>query len=100
LRYVFCLVAIFSFLSCKQGNDDPLSDLQIGIVLDLGNPALDGCGWVIQVDGENLRAVEVDSSFLEDSLLVRIQFEKLQSVSACGLGNPIPEIEIKDISRF
>jgi hypothetical protein len=69
-------------------------------MLDLGNPALDGCGWVIQVGGEKLRALEIDSSSLEDSLLVRIQYYKLQSVSACGLGSPISEIEINDISRF
>lgn len=100
LRYVFCLVAIFSFISCKQGNDDPLSDIQIGIVLDPGNPALDGCVWVIQVDGEKLRAAEIDSSYLEYSLLARIQFNKLQSVSACGLGSPISDIEIKNVSRF
>tara|TARA_B110000046_G_scaffold82042_1_gene90284 strand:+ start:215 stop:559 length:345 start_codon:yes stop_codon:yes gene_type:complete len=100
LRYVFCLVALYNFLSCKQGIDDSLSDIQIGIVLGLGNPALDGCGLVIQVDGGKLRALEIDSSYLVDSLLVRIQFDKLQSISVCGLGTPISEININKISRF
>tara|TARA_B110000046_G_scaffold82339_1_gene90626 strand:+ start:356 stop:568 length:213 start_codon:yes stop_codon:yes gene_type:complete len=70
------------------------------VIFDLGNPALDGCGWVIQIDGENNRATEIDSNFLEDSLLVRIHYNKLQSVSTCGIGSSISEIEINNISRF
>ena len=79
---------------------DDIKDTEIGVVLDLGNPALDGCGWIIQVKNENLRAQQIDSSYLENGLIVRLKYTRSNDVSACGLANPIPVIEIQEISRF
>ena len=94
------LILCACLVSCKNNNENPIGNTKFEVIVDLGNPALDGCGWVIQIDGENNRATEIDSNFLEDSLLVRIHYNKLQSVSTCGLGSHISEIEINNISRF
>jgi len=70
-------------------------------ILDLGSPAVDGCGWVVQfeVDGNltNHRADELASDFLQNDLDVKIKYIETTEESICGLVDMIPIIEIVSI---
>lgn len=72
-----------------------------GKILDLGDPALDGCGWVIQfdVDGtlENHRADSLATNFLQNDLEVTIEYHTTTEESICGLIDMIPVIELVNI---
>lgn len=73
-------------------------------VLDLGGPALDGCGWVLQfeVNGDlkNHRADTLGNDFLQHELAVKIQFHDTTEESLCGLIDMIPVIEIVSIESL
>ncbi len=70
-------------------------------ILDLGDPALDGCGWVVQfeVDGvlTDHRADSLDSNFQQNELDVIIEYQETTEESVCGLINMIPVIELVSI---
>lgn len=72
-------------------------------VVWLGEPAVDGCGWVIQLekDGQeiNYRADELAEAFREDSLEVEITYRITNEESICGLGGTIPVIELLEIKK-
>ena len=44
------LIACFT-LSCKKGNVTTKSVVANAIVINKGNPAADGCGWLIKING-------------------------------------------------
>ncbi len=72
-----------------------------GRVLDLGDPAVDGCGWVLQfeVDGniEIHRADSLSTDFQQNDLEVKIEYKNTTEESICGLGGMIPIIELISI---
>ncbi|MFK8004808.1 MAG: Kazal-type serine protease inhibitor [Saprospiraceae bacterium] len=70
-------------------------------ILDLGDPALDGCGWVVQfeVDGnlENHRADTLPANFQQNDLEVTIEYHTTTEKSVCGMIDMIPVIELVNI---
>lgn len=73
-------------------------------ILDLGDPAVDGCGWVVQfeVDGnlENHRADALPTNFQQNDLEVSIEYKPTTDESTCGLGDMIPIIELISIENL
>jgi len=72
-----------------------------GKILDLGDPALDGCGWVVQFDvngiTQNHRADSLPADFEQNELEVKIEYNETDEDSVCGLGGTIPIIELVSI---
>ena len=71
-------------------------------ILDLGDPALDGCGWVVQfeVDGvlTDHRADSLPANFQQNELDVKIEYQPTTEESVCGLSpDMIPIIELVNI---
>ena len=75
-----------------------------GRVLDLGDPAVDGCGWVLQfeVDGDltNHRADSLSTDFQQNDLQVKIEYKTTFEQSVCGLAGMIPIIELLSIEEL
>ena len=73
-------------------------------ILDLGNPVVDGCGWVIQfeVNGnlENHRADSLSTDFQQNDLQVNIEYKETTEESVCGLAGMIPIIELLSIENL
>ena len=85
-------------------NDGLCPDERDGVVLDLGDPALDGCGWVIQFDFDdetiNYRPIDLADEFLTDGLNVRVNYTLQLDQEPCGLVDQIQLIEIHSISNL
>jgi len=83
--------------------EGPCSLQATGKVMYLGDPAVDGCGWVIAAmkDGkiQNLRAKPLASDFQQRGLEVAITYKPTLEYSPCGRGNQIPIIEIMKIKE-
>ena len=81
--------------------DGPCPVQASGKILFLGDPAVDGCGWVIASikDGkiQNLRAKPLDTKFQEQGLSVKITYKPTLEYSSCGRSQQIPIIEIVKI---
>jgi len=73
-----------------------------GVILDLGDPALDGCDWAIQfeIDGEltNFRPNNLSDDFKIDGQQVEVNYTLQLESAPCGINNQIQVIEINSIS--
>ena len=70
-------------------------------VQDLGDPALDGCGWVLEflVDGTNQihRADVLPEEYKIHDLTVQLTYQPTLETSICGLIDMIPVIHVVTI---
>ncbi len=75
-----------------------------GKMIFLGDPKVDGCGWVIASmrDGKiiNMRADQLDDKYLEQGINVNITYKPTLEQSSCGRGTQIPIIEIVKIQKM
>ena len=75
-----------------------------GLVRDLGDPALDGCGWVLEIPVNNevvtVRPDELGDLFKVDSLAVRVDFKQTLETSVCGLSGFIPVVEVLGMEQL
>ena len=93
MRYVYAILLMsMCQLSCQK-------DLfHVATVKDYGSPALDGCGWVIEIDEIAYQPVSIDSIYLSDNLTIRIRYELTGDKGSCGLmPNALDRICILDI---
>lgn len=90
-------IIIFTSFSCDENDDFIKGD---GIIIDAGNPAVDGCGWLIEISNETYKPIELDEQFQENNLEVTLEYKVLDSERSCGwLLEKYKEINIKNIVK-
>ena len=70
-------------VSCDKKSDSGFQSTN-GLVLNYGDPEVDGCGWVIKVDTVVYSPVNLDPGFKQDSLKVKLNYQILNTYSPCG----------------
>lgn len=95
LIWIFCLSLPGLFQACSDdsAHECPIN-METALIKDLGNPAADGCGWVVDINSEIYRAVNLAEEYKVDNLSVKVVYEQLAGQSSCGMDNRIPKIEI------
>ena len=100
---LFLAGSFSSILCCCENSLKKATTLKEGLVRDFGNPAVDGCGWVIIVNDTIYAPVEwkLENKFCKDSLKVYVDYKNLLSFRNCNWWGPgkhvYPEIEILTI---
>lgn len=61
------------------------------VVLDLGSPAVDGCGFVLEIEGDIYYPVNLDEKYQVDKKAVKVRYSLLEGMHTCGF----PDSEIK-----
>jgi hypothetical protein len=90
----FCVVLLGA--GCEK--DEPDVQQADGLVLYYGNPAVDGCGWMIKIDNIEYSPTNLDSKFQQDSLKIILYYDTLNSTWNCGWRDPgYQQIKIIDI---
>ncbi|RVU02628.1 hypothetical protein EOD41_01425 [Mucilaginibacter limnophilus] len=97
LAAAFCLVSM-AFSACKKDERTIEAD---GLIIDLGNPAADGCGWAIQINNTHYKPEFLDEKFQQDSMVVRVDYKLLKNSYSCGIAANIgmPYIQVKQIKK-
>lgn len=86
---------VFLFLvSCNS--DDEL-EITKATIIDSGNPALDGCGWLVRTPSEDYKPVNLPVEFEVDGLTVTVTYMILKEKGDCDAPNSIRQINIKKI---
>jgi hypothetical protein len=91
------------FAECAgvEYTDGYCPEVRDGIVLNLGDPVVDGCGWVIQFDLEdeaiNFRPDTLADAFLVNGLNVRVNYTLQMELEGCGKIGQIQVIKINSI---
>lgn len=100
LRVTFAFLAVFAFatFSCEK-----VEIVEEAIVLDFGDVAADGCGWLLELeDGELVHATNgIPENLQQDSLKVLIDYEAADGQFQCGLASTTyNQIELTSIGEF
>lgn len=83
---------------CEKNNETDILTGS-GLILYYGDPAVDGCGWVIEVKDITYSPTNLDPKFKKDSLEVILNYRILKSIWNCGWRNPgYQEIELSEIN--
>jgi hypothetical protein len=91
------LSCFFILMSCEP--DESSFDYE-GIVIWAGEPASDGCGWLININDSTYSPINLGSSYQIDSLNIFLSFNKLDTRNHCGWRQPgYAEIEITKIKN-
>lgn len=90
-------LTLFMAFSCDKEEDYITSD---AIIIDAGDPAVDGCGWLIEISNETFKPTELGEEFHENNLFVTIEYQVLDSEWTCGwILEKYKEINIKSIVK-
>jgi hypothetical protein len=92
------LVFFLSMAACKKE-----SKLLIASVRDGGDPAVDGCGWLMDISSETYKPENLPEEFKVDGMDVQIKYEKLDSMADCGFSQDVYDVihldEIKALTK-
>lgn len=92
----------FQLFGCEKAMDMHQNESQnmAGLVLFFGEPAVDGCGWLIQVDTAYYSPINLEPEFKVDSLNVNLDFELQPDRWRCGWRQPgYQKIQILKIEK-
>ncbi|QQL50621.1 hypothetical protein [Mucilaginibacter ginkgonis] len=98
-RLIYCSLICFllALSSCKKDSKDQnVLGTYNGIdatVIDAGNPASDGCGWMIVIDKVAYYADNLDEKYKKANLKVKISYDLLNFKYPCSL-DPTPRISL------
>lgn len=70
------------------------------IVLDFGSPSVDGCGFVVEIEGTIYFPVNLDEKYQVDKKEVRLTYSVLEDMQTCGFphsGIKYQKVTIREI---
>jgi hypothetical protein len=85
LRVIIILFFLIEGIGCDSKTESEFHK-QNGLVLYYGSPAVDGCGWVIQINKVDYSPVNLDENFQKSGLKVVVDYQILTSTFSCGDG--------------
>lgn len=90
-QIIIGLICVFllgaTIISCKKnGQNDQNGQLTDAIVINYGDPAIDGCGWVVKIIATDsvYSPKNLPEMYQVGNLKVRISYTKLQTRFPCG----------------
>lgn len=79
-------------------DDDITNGWTEALVVNMGDPKVDGCGWMIKINGEHYYPVNLDDEYRKEALPVRIRYTYDPVEFRCGRGGVrYPSIRITQI---
>lgn len=100
MKKVFLLALTLIVLSCGDDDDSPReqSESTIAMVQFSGAVAADGCGWLLEIDSETYKPINLPEIYEQEELFILSEFELLAEREACGLTSNGPQkVNIKKL---
>ena len=90
------LICIFIISACEKEGE-----FVNAVILDGGDPALDGCGWLIEISSVSYKPQNLPDIFKVDSMEVEIKYNKLNTKADCGFAQDVfDEISLDEIKEL
>ena len=101
--FFFIITALLFFSSCKTKketfSDTNCESCEDAIIRFYGEPASDGCGWVVKASETIYMPKNLLPTYYTDSLKVRIKYKVLERVNCGLLKDAHPSIFIEEIYK-
>ncbi|NQV52109.1 MAG: hypothetical protein HQ500_02950 [Flavobacteriales bacterium] len=73
-------------------------DIESGTIYDFGDPAVDGCGWVIEINQIIYKPTDLPMAYQVDELEVEIKYAVLKEWASCGrVADAFSQVELRKI---
>lgn len=86
--------------SCKSNGETvkegSCNNCKEAVIRDYGDPAVDGCGFVVEVDSVIYMPQNLPSEYKKDSLAIQLDYD-VKGEARCGMVQMYPAISIKEI---
>ncbi len=94
-------ITFFLFMGVTGCEKDTSNLLKSDATINFADPAVDGCGWSVSIDGVDYHPTNLDDKFKVDELNVYIEYYLLETNYECGFGmmQYLSEIEIVKIRK-
>jgi hypothetical protein len=103
MRKLLSITIVFVLLLMAfKCEDQKATQMKEAKIVFSGMLAADGCGWLLEVNGEEYSPINLEKSFEEDGLKVYVELTYLETGFQCGM-NPnfkIPQVKIRSIKHF
>ncbi len=101
--FFIALTTLLFFSACKGKKDSVSNSMcdscEDAIIRFYGEPALDGCGWVVDVSSEIYMPTNLLPEYQQKDLPVKIKYKVLERVN-CGLvKDKYPSMLIEEIYK-
>ncbi len=102
LHYVILSFVIAAITACSS-SDNIILEGKCGecleaVIRNFGDPALDGCGYVVDVNSQIFMPKNLPSVYKVEDLQVELKYE-VQDSTRCGMIQFYPAILIKEIRK-
>ncbi len=102
LHSVTLSFAITALIACSSTDtiitEGTCEECQDAVIRNFGDPALDGCGYVVDVNTKIYMPKNLPSVYKVEDLEVELNFE-IQDSTRCGMIQFYPAISIKEIRK-
>jgi hypothetical protein len=103
-KHLLLLLMFLIVTACQKNtyyeDRDPKQLEDVATVLDTGNPALDGCGWLIKVGDTSYSPDNLPNEFKLNNAQVKIKYIVSDTKFSCGFaGSGYNFIHLVDIKR-
>ncbi|MEM7187646.1 MAG: hypothetical protein AAF466_13415 [Bacteroidota bacterium] len=100
---LFTLFAFgLSVMACKGSEtlitEGSCDDCRDAVIRDFGDPALDGCGFVVDVDSKIYMPKNLPEAYQVDAMKVALTYQ-VQDSTRCGMVQFYPAITIQEIRK-
>lgn len=102
MKKLWCFALVSVVLSCNNDDDDVnvnlLDSSGMATVLFTGDVAVDGCGWVLDIDDDDYKPINLPQAYQFDGMYIISEFNELDRREPCGL-NPagLQQVQIREL---
>lgn len=99
LSIALAFIILLTAIMCENKKQKQLTQAKI---IFSGSVAADGCGWLLEVKGEEYSPIQLEEAYKKDGLKVEVDLSYLDTGFQCGM-NPdykIPQVKIVSMKNL
>lgn len=103
LQQLFFVLLMLFVIGCGKREHQMLpkdTQVALGRLIDSGDPSYDGCGWLIDIEGNVFSVDHLEEEFKQNGLQVRVYYQNTKYHYLCGRGaKPYSVIKIVKVEK-
>ena len=95
-------LVVITAIACTKSDSENAVVTTEAVVINSGDIAVDGCGWLIKipVTDSTYSPVNLAEDYKINNLKVKVRFHPMSTKFACGLGAKIRQVTIDNITKL
>jgi hypothetical protein len=98
IMLIVALLTVTSISFCKK---EPKLLTAKATIIDMGQPAADGCGWMVKIDSTYYNPVNLPDDYKKANTTIKISYYLLATKYQCGIAANLKysQIDIESVNK-